>query len=140
MLQQTQALRVVPYYERWLDRFPDPESLAVAPARDVLELWSGLGYNRRALALQRAAEAFDRHIDPEVPRIVLVDTFKDEAEESLRVADALGDRLWAVRLDTPSERGRGPRGRARGRRGPPGRIPRRLGRGGARIGGGSWAR
>lgn len=54
----------------------------------------------------RAAEAFDRHIDPEVPRIVLVDTFKDEAEESLRVADALGDRLWGVRLDTPSERGR----------------------------------
>jgi nicotinate phosphoribosyltransferase len=54
----------------------------------------------------RAAEAFDRHIDPRVPRIVLVDTFKDEAEESLRIADALGDRLWGVRLDTPSERGR----------------------------------
>ena len=54
----------------------------------------------------RAAEAFDRHIDPEVPRIILVDTFKDEAEESLRVADALGERLWGVRLDTPSERGR----------------------------------
>jgi nicotinate phosphoribosyltransferase len=54
----------------------------------------------------RAAEAFDRHIDPEVPRVILVDTFKDEAEESLRVADALGERLWAVRLDTPSERGR----------------------------------
>ena len=41
-----------------------------------------------------------------MPRIVLVDTFKDEAEESLGVADALGDRLWGVRLDTPSERGR----------------------------------
>ena len=54
----------------------------------------------------RAAEAFDRTIDPEVPRVVLVDTFKDEAEESLRVADALGERLWGVRLDTPSERGR----------------------------------
>jgi nicotinate phosphoribosyltransferase len=54
----------------------------------------------------RAAEAFDRHIDPDIPRIVLVDTFKDEAEEALRVADALGDRLWGVRLDTPSERGR----------------------------------
>ncbi len=54
----------------------------------------------------RAAEAFDRHIDPEVPRVVLVDTFKDEAEESLRVAEALGDHLWGVRLDTPSERGR----------------------------------
>src|ERR1043165_9913751 len=55
MLQQTQALRVVPYYERWLARFPDAPSLAQAPARDVLALWSGLGYNRRALALQAAA-------------------------------------------------------------------------------------
>src|SRR3954471_9324198 len=55
MLQQTQALRVVPYYERWLERFPDVGALASAPARDVLSLWSGLGYNRRALALQNAA-------------------------------------------------------------------------------------
>jgi nicotinate phosphoribosyltransferase len=54
----------------------------------------------------RAAEAFDRHLGADVPRIVLVDTFKDEAEESLRVAKALGDRLYGVRLDTPSERGR----------------------------------
>jgi nicotinate phosphoribosyltransferase len=54
----------------------------------------------------RAVEAFDRHIDPSVPRVALVDTFRDEAEESLRVADALGDRLWGVRLDTPAERGR----------------------------------
>ncbi len=53
-----------------------------------------------------AALAFDRHMPPEVSRICLVDTFKDEAEESLRVAQALGDRLWGVRLDTPAERGR----------------------------------
>ena len=53
-----------------------------------------------------AAMAFDRHVEPDVPRIVLVDTFKDEAEEALRVAMALGDRLYGVRLDTPSERGR----------------------------------
>jgi len=53
-----------------------------------------------------AIEAFDRHIDPEIKRIALVDTFKDEAEESLRVARALGKRLWGVRLDTPAERGR----------------------------------
>jgi len=53
-----------------------------------------------------AAMAFDRHVGPEVPRIVLVDTFKDEAEEALRVAQALGDRLYGVRLDTPAERGR----------------------------------
>ncbi len=54
----------------------------------------------------RAVEAFDRHVEPDVPRIALVDTFKDEAEESVRVANALGERLWGVRLDTPSERGR----------------------------------
>lgn len=53
-----------------------------------------------------ATLAFDRHMPPEVNRIALVDTFKDEAEESLRVAAALGERLWGVRLDTPSERGR----------------------------------
>ena len=53
-----------------------------------------------------AALAFDRHVAADVPRIVLVDTFKDEAEEALRVAHALGDRLYGVRLDTPSERGR----------------------------------
>jgi nicotinate phosphoribosyltransferase len=54
----------------------------------------------------KATQAFDRYIPPEVRRIALVDTFKDEAEESLRVAQALGDRLWGVRLDTPRERGR----------------------------------
>jgi nicotinate phosphoribosyltransferase len=53
-----------------------------------------------------AALAFDRDLEPDVPRIVLVDTFKDEAEETLRVAHALGDRLYGIRLDTPAERGR----------------------------------
>ncbi len=53
----------------------------------------------------KATIAFDKYMPAEVPRISLVDTFKDEAEESLRVAQALGDRLDSVRLDTPSERG-----------------------------------
>jgi nicotinate phosphoribosyltransferase len=53
-----------------------------------------------------AAIAFDRDLGPDVPRIVLIDTFKDEAEEALRVAHALGDRLYGIRLDTPAERGR----------------------------------
>ncbi len=55
MLQQTQAARVVPYYEAFLERFPTPAALAAAPTADVLAAWSGLGYNRRALALQAAA-------------------------------------------------------------------------------------
>ncbi|UCG82415.1 MAG: nicotinate phosphoribosyltransferase, partial [Dehalococcoidia bacterium] len=53
----------------------------------------------------RATLAFDKHMPPDVPRISLVDTFRDEAEESLIVAEALGGRLTGVRLDTPSELG-----------------------------------
>jgi nicotinate phosphoribosyltransferase len=53
----------------------------------------------------KAALAFDEHMGDDVLRIVLVDTFKDEAEEALRVAEALGKRLRGVRLDTPGERG-----------------------------------
>lgn len=57
MLQQTQTQRVVPKYIAWLERFPDAESLASAPFSDVLELWVGLGYNRRAKYLQDACKA-----------------------------------------------------------------------------------
>jgi A/G-specific adenine glycosylase len=57
MLQQTQVARVVPYYDAFLARFPDARALADAPAADVLRAWSGLGYNRRALALQAAARS-----------------------------------------------------------------------------------
>jgi nicotinate phosphoribosyltransferase len=53
-----------------------------------------------------ATLAFDKHMPPDVPRISLVDTFKDEAEESLLVARALKGHLQGVRLDTPPERGR----------------------------------
>jgi len=53
----------------------------------------------------KATIAFDRHMPPEVPRTSLVDTFKDEAEESLLVAEALKEKLQSVRLDTPRERG-----------------------------------
>lgn len=52
-----------------------------------------------------AALAYHRVMPPDAPRIVLVDTYKDEAEESLRVARALGEHLSGVRLDTPGERG-----------------------------------
>ena len=54
----------------------------------------------------KATVAFDKYISPKVPRVSLVDTFKDEAEESLRVARALGNKLNSIRLDTPSERGK----------------------------------
>ena len=52
-----------------------------------------------------AMSAFDRHVPEDVSRIALVDTFREEAEESVRVARMMGDKLWGVRLDTPSELG-----------------------------------
>ena len=55
MLQQTQAARVIPRYEEWLARWPTVETLAAAATADVIRAWDGLGYNRRALALHRAA-------------------------------------------------------------------------------------
>jgi A/G-specific adenine glycosylase len=56
MLQQTQVDRVLPYYARFLERFPTVQALAEAPVADVIKLWAGLGYNRRAVNLQRAAQ------------------------------------------------------------------------------------
>ncbi|KND47161.1 MAG: A/G-specific adenine glycosylase [Parcubacteria bacterium C7867-004] len=56
MLQQTQVERVIPYYRAFLDRFPKIEDLASAPLSDVLTLWQGLGYNRRAKMLHEAAK------------------------------------------------------------------------------------
>ena len=62
MLQQTQVDRVLPYYTRFLERFPTVEDLANAATSDVICIWSGLGYNRRAVNLQRAARAIvDAH-------------------------------------------------------------------------------
>jgi A/G-specific adenine glycosylase len=55
MLQQTQVERVVPRYLAWLERWPTAESLAEASTADVIREWQGLGYNRRALNLHRAA-------------------------------------------------------------------------------------
>jgi A/G-specific adenine glycosylase len=60
MLQQTQVERVVPRYLAWLERWPTAEALAAAPLADVIGAWSGLGYNRRAVSLHRAAVAVAR--------------------------------------------------------------------------------
>lgn len=56
MLQQTRVAAVIPYYARFLARFPDVQALAAAPQEEVLRLWSGLGYYSRARNLQRAAQ------------------------------------------------------------------------------------
>ncbi len=55
MLQQTQVATVIPYFEKWLRRFPDPSALALAPEEEVLRHWAGLGYYARARNLHRGA-------------------------------------------------------------------------------------
>src|SRR4051812_1029866 len=62
MLQQTQVDRVIPYFRSFLERFPTVRDLAAAATADVITLWAGLGYNRRAVNLQRTARAVvDQH-------------------------------------------------------------------------------
>ena len=61
MAQQTQVDRVVPRWERWMERWPTVDALAAASTADVIREWQGLGYNRRALALHRAAQQVARH-------------------------------------------------------------------------------
>ena len=61
MLQQTQVARVVPSYLAWLERWPTVEALASATQADVIRAWQGLGYNRRALNLHRAARIVSEH-------------------------------------------------------------------------------
>jgi len=67
MLQQTQALRVVDYFERWMNRFPDIDALADAPLSDVLKLWEGLGYYSRARALHKGAKILQEHFHSRIP-------------------------------------------------------------------------
>lgn len=70
MLQQTQVARVLPKYEGFLRTFPSPTCLAAAPFSEVLAVWSGLGYNRRALSLHRAAGEIVSHHAGVVPNSV----------------------------------------------------------------------
>lgn len=68
MLQQTQVTTVIPYYERFLDRFPTLADLAQAPLESVLELWSGLGYYARARNLHRCAQVLVADFGGAFPR------------------------------------------------------------------------
>ncbi len=68
MLQQTQVKTVLPYYERFLKRFPDPSALGAADLREVLKGWEGLGYYARARNLHRAAGLVAAQYGGEVPR------------------------------------------------------------------------
>lgn len=68
MLQQTQVARVEEYYKKFLKRFPDFAALARAKRSDVLKVWQGLGYNRRAMFLKRSAEIVVRQYGGRLPR------------------------------------------------------------------------
>ena len=68
MLQQTRVTTVIPYYERFLKRFPTVQSLAEAPEQDALEAWSGLGYYRRARQMQAAAQKVVAELGSQFPR------------------------------------------------------------------------
>lgn len=68
MLQQTRVAAVIPYYEKFLARFPDVNALAQAPEEEVLRLWSGLGYYSRARNLQKAAKQIVALYGGEFPR------------------------------------------------------------------------
>ena len=95
MLQQTQTSRVDGRWQRWLERFPTPAALAAAAPADVLDEWQGLGYNRRALALHRAAQAVAA-LGGELP----AETAALEALPGVGPATAAGIRAFA--FDLPS--------------------------------------
>lgn len=70
MLQQTQVATVIPYFERFVARFPDVKSLAAAPLDEVLHLWTGLGYYARARNLHRCAQQIVQELGGEFPDAV----------------------------------------------------------------------
>lgn len=67
MLQQTRVETVIPYFERWLARFPSISELADASIQDVLSAWEGLGYYSRARALHKAAQIIQKEFGGEIP-------------------------------------------------------------------------
>ena len=68
MLQQTQVETVIPYFTRWMERFPDIKSLAAADEQDVLAVWEGLGYYSRARNLHRAAQQVSHEYQGQLPQ------------------------------------------------------------------------
>ncbi len=67
MLQQTRVETVKPYYERWMERFPDVRTLAESDTQEVLRLWEGLGYYSRARSIHKAAQVIASDCNGEIP-------------------------------------------------------------------------
>jgi len=96
MLQQTRVETVIPYYQRFTERFPTVEALAAAPLDDVLRLWAGLGYYSRARNLHRAARHVANELGGEFPL----------SDEALRVLPGVGDytaaAIASIAFDEPA--------------------------------------
>jgi A/G-specific adenine glycosylase len=67
MLQQTQVIVVIPYYLKWMEKFPTIAALAAAPLEDIIKLWEGLGYYSRARNLHEGAKFIVNHFEGELP-------------------------------------------------------------------------
>ncbi|NMW18655.1 MAG: Fe-S cluster assembly protein HesB [Chlorobiaceae bacterium] len=101
MLQQTQAERVVPRFEEWLRHFPDCEHLSSASLREVLSLWSGLGYNSRAVRLHRCANLIMDSFSGIVPsRPEILKTLPGIGEYTSRSIPVFADNLDTAAVDT----------------------------------------
>ncbi len=88
MLQQTQVATAIPYYRRFMDRFPTPAHLAAADIQEVLKLWEGLGYYSRARNLYRAAGVVTARFNGQVP----------DDPEAFRSLPGVGDYICAAVL------------------------------------------
>lgn len=100
MLQQTQVATVIPYFERFMQRFPDVETLAKAPLDDVLSLWTGLGYYARARNLHKAAQhVVDHHhsVFPTQPEVL--ETLPGIGRSTAGAIASLGANNYAAILD-----------------------------------------
>ena len=95
MAQQTQAERAAAAWTRWMTRFPTVEALAAAPVADVVRAWAGLGYNRRAVHLHRAAKAIVAEHGGRVPTSV------DELEALPGVGPYTARAVAAIAFGTP---------------------------------------
>jgi len=101
MLQQTQAARVEPKFGVWMERFPDVASLASSSLRDVLELWSGLGYNSRGQRLQLCARMVMDRFNGRVPATPFeLKTLPGIGDYTSRSIPAFADNLDVAAVDT----------------------------------------
>ena len=101
LAQQTQAARAAVAWTGWMARWPTVQALAVAPVADVLRAWAGLGYNRRALSLHRAAQAIVTEHEGAVPsRIEDLEALPGVGPYTARAVAAIAFRVPVGAVDT----------------------------------------